>query len=149
LQVIFRKRATNYRALLRTMISEDKASYGSLPLCTYIHQHTNTYTNAYLYTCQRGGTEPGRRAAQLSCSCPSTKSTISPISCSTCCSTVQCVTVCCSVLQRVVVCYKAAAALSRKITFCQFRAAPVAVWCSVLHCGAVCPSVLQCVAVHI
>jgi len=31
LQVIFRKRATNYRALLRKMTYEDKASYGSSP----------------------------------------------------------------------------------------------------------------------
>ena len=34
LQVIFRKRATNYRALLREMIYEDKASYVSSPPCT-------------------------------------------------------------------------------------------------------------------
>jgi len=34
LQVIFRKRATNYRALLRIMTYEDKASYDSTSLCT-------------------------------------------------------------------------------------------------------------------
>ena len=34
LQVIFRKRATIYRALLREMSFDDKASYESLPLCT-------------------------------------------------------------------------------------------------------------------
>ena len=34
LQVIFRKRTTNYRALLREMIYEDKASYDSSPPCT-------------------------------------------------------------------------------------------------------------------
>jgi len=33
LQVIFRKRAANYRALLRKMSYEDKASYDSTPLC--------------------------------------------------------------------------------------------------------------------
>jgi len=33
LQVIFRKRATNHRALLRKMTSEDKALYASTPLC--------------------------------------------------------------------------------------------------------------------
>jgi len=32
-QVIFRKRATNHRALLRKMTFKDKASYGSTPLC--------------------------------------------------------------------------------------------------------------------
>jgi len=36
LQVIFRKRATNYRALLRKITSKDKASYGSAPPCTYV-----------------------------------------------------------------------------------------------------------------
>ena len=34
LQVIFRKRATNYRALLRKMTCKDKASYDSTPPCT-------------------------------------------------------------------------------------------------------------------
>jgi len=34
LQVIFRKRATNYRALLRTKTYKDKASYRSSPPCT-------------------------------------------------------------------------------------------------------------------
>ena len=33
LQVIFRKRATNYRALLREMTYKDKASYGFSPPC--------------------------------------------------------------------------------------------------------------------
>jgi len=33
LQVIFRKRATNYRALWRKMTYKDKASYGSSPPC--------------------------------------------------------------------------------------------------------------------
>jgi len=33
LRVIFSKRATNYRALLRKMIYEDKASYDSTPPC--------------------------------------------------------------------------------------------------------------------
>jgi len=35
LQVIFRKRATNYRALLRNMTYKDKASYGSSPPCAF------------------------------------------------------------------------------------------------------------------
>ena len=37
LQVIFRKRATNYRSLLRKMTCEDKASYGSSPPCSTYH----------------------------------------------------------------------------------------------------------------
>jgi len=35
LQFIFRKRATNYRALLRKMTYKDKASYGSSPICIF------------------------------------------------------------------------------------------------------------------
>ena len=34
LQISFRKRATNYRALLRKMTYKDKASYGPSPICT-------------------------------------------------------------------------------------------------------------------
>ena len=53
MQVIFRKRATNYRAILRKMTCEDMASYGSLPLCIrpthslspfFIHTHSHTHT---------------------------------------------------------------------------------------------------------
>ena len=33
LKVIFRQKATNYRALLRKMTHKDKASYGFLPPC--------------------------------------------------------------------------------------------------------------------
>jgi len=36
LQVNFRKRATNYMALLREITYEDKASYGSSPPCSGI-----------------------------------------------------------------------------------------------------------------
>ena len=39
LQVTFCKRATNYRALLRKMTCEDKASHGSSPPCTYIYSY--------------------------------------------------------------------------------------------------------------
>jgi len=38
LQVIFRKRATNSRALLRKMMYKDKASYGSSPTCTTVQR---------------------------------------------------------------------------------------------------------------
>jgi len=37
LQVIFHKRATNYRALLREMTYKEKASCGSSPLCMHCH----------------------------------------------------------------------------------------------------------------
>ena len=36
LQVIFRKRATDYRALLWKITSKDKASHASSPLCTSV-----------------------------------------------------------------------------------------------------------------
>ena len=49
LQVIFRKRATNYRALLQNLSYTDKALYDSTPPCssfqdTDIHKHTHTLT---------------------------------------------------------------------------------------------------------
>jgi len=37
LQVTFRKRATNYRALLRKMTGRDKACYDSTPPCRHMH----------------------------------------------------------------------------------------------------------------
>jgi len=46
LQVIFRKRATNHRALLRKTTCNDKASYGSLPPCT---PHCNTLRRTAIY----------------------------------------------------------------------------------------------------
>ena len=52
LQVIFRKRATNYRALLRKIPCEDKTSYGSSPPCTVLinhHAHTHTHTHTHTY----------------------------------------------------------------------------------------------------
>jgi len=43
LQVIFRKRATNYRALLQKMTYKDKASYGSSPPCTRAWRVTHSH----------------------------------------------------------------------------------------------------------
>jgi len=43
LQIIFHKRATKYRSLLRKMTYKDKGSYESSPPCTYItHTHLRT-----------------------------------------------------------------------------------------------------------
>ena len=44
LQVIFCKRATNYRALVRKMTNNDMASYASSPPCT-----THIYGNVYVH----------------------------------------------------------------------------------------------------
>jgi len=48
LQVIFRKRATMYRALSRKMTSRDKASYDSTPPCIAKFDHT-TYSSTAKY----------------------------------------------------------------------------------------------------
>ena len=45
LQVIFRERATNYRALWRKVTYEDKASCDSTPPCSTRLQHTTYYCN--------------------------------------------------------------------------------------------------------
>ena len=55
-QVIFRKGATNYRALLQKMTYEDKASYDSTPLCNiYVHIciFLRMYTYMYMYVHSR------------------------------------------------------------------------------------------------
>jgi len=44
LQVVFCKRATNYRALLRKMTYKDKPSYASSPPCTQIHKHATCFS---------------------------------------------------------------------------------------------------------
>jgi len=41
LQIIFHKRATKYRALLRKMTYKDKGSYESSPPCTCLYMHIN------------------------------------------------------------------------------------------------------------
>jgi hypothetical protein len=41
LQVIFRKGATNHRALLRKITDRDKAAYDSTPPCTHTRMHTH------------------------------------------------------------------------------------------------------------
>ena len=43
LQVIFRKRASNYRALLRKITCKDKTSYDSTPPCTKSVYGKNMY----------------------------------------------------------------------------------------------------------
>jgi len=56
LQVIFRKRATKYRALLQKMTSKEKASYDSTPLCTHdMTCHKNSCcVCVYVYVCVCG-----------------------------------------------------------------------------------------------
>ena len=54
LQVIFRKRATNFEALLRKMICKEKAFYASSPPCTEVHRTIASLVcryirNVYIY----------------------------------------------------------------------------------------------------
>ena len=48
LQIIFRKRATNYRALLQEMSFKDKASYGSSPPCIQVCVRMYIYMYVYI-----------------------------------------------------------------------------------------------------
>ena len=52
LQVIFRKRATNHRALLQKMTCEDKASYGSLQPCIIGFEQTVCMYCLYVCMCE-------------------------------------------------------------------------------------------------
>jgi len=95
LQVIFRKRATNYRALLQKMIYKDKASHGSLPPCTRV-----------------------RKTRWMSLSVAVCCSVLQCVA--VCCSVLQCVAVClvfvyCSVLRVVVCCVLQCAAVIKTL----------------------------------
>jgi len=46
LQVVFRERATDYRALLREMTYEDKASYDSTPPCVCVRSKVSCTQNS-------------------------------------------------------------------------------------------------------
>jgi len=73
LQVIFRKRATKYRSLLRKMTCKDEASYGSWPPCMSIFcgsrtlQHSATHCNTLQHTATHCNTLPPCSAAQEHC----------------------------------------------------------------------------------
>jgi len=72
LQVIFRKRATNSRALWRKMTSKDKASYGSSPPCNSafinlmytvlakMHSGIKTFTGFLFFSLVIHDPRPGR-----------------------------------------------------------------------------------------
>jgi len=49
LQIIFRKRATKYRSLLRKMTYKDKGSYESSPPCTRLFTHIFTHTSSHTH----------------------------------------------------------------------------------------------------
>jgi len=83
LQIIFHKRATKYRALLRKMTYKDKRSYESSPSCTRISRG--------LIACICSALQHrSLRYSVLQCV-------------AACCSVLQCVAVCCGVMQCVAV----------------------------------------------
>ena len=61
LRVMFRKRASNYKALLRKMTCGDEASYGSLALCSFgllipIHEEWKIFLNVCVNWFWKAGT---------------------------------------------------------------------------------------------
>ena len=79
LHVIFRKRDTNHRALLRKMTNEDKASYGSSPSCSVgavlmscgvydcgFRLQMDVVINVVIRGCRRGA-EVFRRRGRMGC----------------------------------------------------------------------------------
>ena len=133
LHVILRRRATNYRALLRKMTCEDKASYESTQPCSELTlEECLQVAPAVAVFCSMLQCVAACLGVLLQCQWrPNAHawgySVLQRVS--VCCSVLQCVAVCCSVLQ------------------CQWRLIRRAWGCSVLQCVAVCCSVLQCVAV--
>jgi len=95
LQVIFRKRATNYRALLRNMTCKDKASYDYMPPC---NGSSPTCTLLTSYSDKKTPHLSGHSKARDIHFCDEMQCV------AVCCSVLQCVAVCCSVLQCVAVC---------------------------------------------
>jgi len=92
LQIIFHKRATEYRSLLRKMTYEHKGSYESSPPCMYL---------VAIWTCNVLSLVAMCRCCVLSlvATCGSVLQCFAVF-----CSVLQCVAVCCSVLQCVAVC---------------------------------------------
>ena len=114
LQIMFHKRATKYRSLLRKMTYKDKGSYESLPPC---NTEWHILIIMFLSVC---------RSCWMS-DCVAV-----------CCSVLQCVAVRCSVLQCVAVC----CSVLQGVAVCCSVLQCVAVCCSVLQCATVCYSVL-------
>jgi len=113
LQVIFRTRATNHRALLRKITYEDKASYGSSPPCSTVQELLDWFeadlgfTKLFLFrficvlcavlSPTLSSPSPLVLFRRLSLPPPrgGSASRVSPRA--VCCSVLQCVAVCCSV----------------------------------------------------
>jgi len=138
LQVIFRKRATNYRALFREMTYKDKASHGCSPPC-------NVLSSTHLLRCVAVYRRVSLYVA-VCCACCSVMQHVAA-----CCSVLHdsCDAVCCSMLQCVAVCNRI---LMPEINSRTIRVPSVLqcvarhFCCSVLQCVAMCCCVLQCVA---
>jgi len=75
LQVIFRKRATNHRALLWKMTCKDKASYDSKPSWTYIRHFRTVVMNPMAMLLNSGNLAPNMKTAMISNISTSTNNT--------------------------------------------------------------------------
>jgi len=130
LQVIFRKRATNYRTLLRKMTCKDDSSYGSSPSCTVVCDVAvyGSTCSVWLHVAVCVAVCASTLRVCCSAACVLQRCDIPRESGSTCnrmlyvalrCSVMQCLAECCNVLQHVAMC------------------------CSMLQCVAVCCSALE------
>ena len=101
LQVVFRKRATNYRALLQQITYKYKASYGSSPPCTNGYMCALQCVAVCCSALQCVAVCCGVRCSVLQCVevCSSVQQCAA-----VCCGELQCVAVCCGVLRCVAVC---------------------------------------------
>jgi len=135
LQVVFRKRAKNYRALLRRAQASDRYHLRMLWVfvsrvgMTPYRQNAHVHARVLLVRKLLGFAASVCVRERVVCV-------------GVCWSVLQCVTVCCSVLQCVAVCYSVLQCVTVGCSGLQW----VAVGCSGLQ-YAVCCSVLQCVAV--
>ena len=131
LQVIFRKRATNYRTLLRKMTYTDNASYGSLPSCMFFTRATHRQ-------------EPKKYLNVLQCvaeGCTVLQSV------AVCCSVLQCVAVCCSVSELTIY-LLSPLALHQKKSHCTTHSKHTATHCNTLQHTATHCNTLQHTATH-
>jgi len=104
LQIIFHKRATKYRLLLRKMTYKDKGSYESTPPCKWkttrqtieLSRHCSQDMTAFAVCCS------AMRSVAMCC-----RECCSVLQCvAVCCGALRCIAVRCRMLQSVAVCCK-------------------------------------------